>query len=1444
MSRQPFAHNRGHRFSILNKIARSVATAVQPFPRQRMIEALESRTLLAANLHIVDAYFVDTNGTKLATVGMGQQPALQVEYTATGLAPNASYDVSLSTGGRTYQVTLNWGAGVAGTSFWVVRSTTMLIRPPVSLFNTFSATLDVNNTVAESDESDNSNLSFYVAATPGPIFRRPLAGTEWVDWSIGNYVDVDAANEGDSVCQDFRGGTFCYDGHNGWDIGEANWKDGYNGVNVYAAAAGTVVEKADGNYDHNTQALGQPANYVGIDHGGGWITYYYHLRKGSVTVNVGDHVVAGQQVGLMGSSGNSTGLHLHWGVTYNGYLIEPMVDPSAFLNYSLGYSADHPTFVGSGTTNYDPGGELSEGPTDVSNIKSAVAGQKMFTWVAPAGINNGDTFQTKWFRPDSSLFFDSGAFVPGQIQGGFWYGSVNMPNPAPIGTWHVKWYINGVQKSDDTFDVDPTGSAQARIYMGGTYVADGRTTPFDFGTVIRNQVSPVVSSTFTVSNVGSVALTPSAPGAPAGFTITNGLAASIAPGGSDAFTVRLDSTTAGHKEGAVAFFNNDPSSGELIQNWKISGDVITLANYNLTDNDDTLYIRRNPGNSANADVWINTSIAFPPTFTVPRTELGNAHFNMGKGDDEVDVDFSNGNPLDSDPIYFNGGTGNNDQLIVFGTSGADVINSIPGSVQLGLFSGAMNYSAMDKLTLDGSAGNNTINIGNGTIAPYAEEILATGGVGSTTVHIHDQNNPTTGAFTFSSNIFGGLLVRDDGILSPTRIRYLGVNDLIVDGGISANDYDVNAVENGTTLTLNTDGGADTITIGVAGGNASGVNGPVIVDGQGGTDTLIYDNTTYAGSTYTLTSTTIANSASSLITYDNVENVEIEAGPHVDTLNIQSTLDTATYLINGNNGNDHFHLSSLIHNLTGIAGAVTVNGNAGNDDLTFHDDGFGPPSFTINTLDKSTFTSSHAAVTTYDTIETLNINLSHDSGIISIVGLGNDVDTLNVDTGDGFDTINVGSIANGLAPLGATATINLTGSLKNDTLNIHDDHNAANDSYTLTNKTFDKTSFGLINYDTIEFFNVAAGSGNNNIDIDSTGAVTFVDGGSGKDVFNVSTGNISTLLGALTVSGGADSDTMLVRDSNFALSTTYTVSDTTVNRPFSAGITYTGLEGVTLSSQDAAGTINVVSTHPGTPVTVDGNDGDDTINVMESSPTADVTVHTGLGSDIVNVNTDNTGSAAAIFDFSEQLAALNIGDNGQVTLTSGSGKSIYTKAISIGQGKLDLNDNDLIVQATLATRDAVLSAVEGYVKSARNTPTLWNGPGITSTFAANQPNKLTGLATIINDDGNGIPLYPTFDAVAVNKAAILVKYTWNGDADLNGKIDADDYFRIDSGFVLNLNHYRNGDFDYSGQVDADDYFLVDSSFIQQSGVLAAKPAATTASINKSHKRRAHHHRSAL
>jgi hypothetical protein len=95
---------------------------------------------------------------------------------------------------------------------------------------------------------------------------------------------------------------------------------------------------------------------------------------------------------------------------------------------------------------------------------------------------------------------------------------------------------------------------------------------------------------------------------------------------------------------------------------------------------------------------------------------------------------------------------------------------------------------------------------------------------------------------------------------------------------------------------------------------------------------------------------------------------------------------------------------------------------------------------------------------------------------------------------------------------------------------------------------------------------------------------------------------------------------------------------------------------------------------------------------------------------------------------------------------------------------------------------------------------------------------------LNERAGGGLLTGTFGGQLVDGNCVLVKYTWEGDANLDGVVNADDYFQIDSGFIARKTGWFDGDFNYDGVINADDYFQIDSAFMGQSGPLAMGRAA--------------------
>ena len=93
------------------------------------------------------------------------------------------------------------------------------------------------------------------------------------------------------------------------------------GTPIVAAEDGTVILVYNPWEGWNTGGIGY-GNYVIVDHGGRVATLYAHLRN--VKVTSGQYLLAGDVLGLMGSTGNSTGCHLHFEVRVDGTTVDPM----------------------------------------------------------------------------------------------------------------------------------------------------------------------------------------------------------------------------------------------------------------------------------------------------------------------------------------------------------------------------------------------------------------------------------------------------------------------------------------------------------------------------------------------------------------------------------------------------------------------------------------------------------------------------------------------------------------------------------------------------------------------------------------------------------------------------------------------------------------------------------------------------------------------------------------------------------------------------------------------------------------------------------------------------------------------------------------------------------------------------------------------------------------
>ena len=96
----------------------------------------------------------------------------------------------------------------------------------------------------------------------------------------------------------------------------------HEGVDMSAAQGTPIYAAKSGKVTTTSYQAGGAGNYVVINHGDGFTSVYMHMTR--YIVSKGQYVDAGQVIGYVGSTGISTGPHLHFGIAYKGTYVNPM----------------------------------------------------------------------------------------------------------------------------------------------------------------------------------------------------------------------------------------------------------------------------------------------------------------------------------------------------------------------------------------------------------------------------------------------------------------------------------------------------------------------------------------------------------------------------------------------------------------------------------------------------------------------------------------------------------------------------------------------------------------------------------------------------------------------------------------------------------------------------------------------------------------------------------------------------------------------------------------------------------------------------------------------------------------------------------------------------------------------------------------------------------------
>lgn len=295
-------------------------------------------------------------------------------------------------------------------------------------------------------------ISWPAAALAQPVLTWPVACKLNESCWFMNYADMqaEAGRVRDPSCK-----TRTYDGHNGTDIAITDIESFTKGIDVLAAASGTVFRLRDGEEDALkktsdiaaiTESKRECGNGIILDHGDGWLTQYCHLKNGSLKVKQGDKVKAGQPIAQIGLSGITQHPHLHLSVLKDQAPVDPFtgqalagrcgIDVYAKTNMWQDKQISYQAFslIDGGFTSAKPDFErLSH--TGEKPAPATASSKSLIFWMTGFGAEAGDEYQIVIKGPDGKTLLDKRLKQEARKARQYWYAGVQTPNGLAAGTY-------------------------------------------------------------------------------------------------------------------------------------------------------------------------------------------------------------------------------------------------------------------------------------------------------------------------------------------------------------------------------------------------------------------------------------------------------------------------------------------------------------------------------------------------------------------------------------------------------------------------------------------------------------------------------------------------------------------------------------------------------------------------------------------------------------------------------------------------------------------------------------------------------------------------------------------------------------------------------------------------------------------------------------------------
>ena len=221
-------------------------------------------------------------------------------------------------------------------------------------------------------------------------------------------------------------------------------------------------------------------------------------------------------------------------------------------------------------------------------------------------------------------------------------------------------------------------------------------------------------------------------------------------------------------------------------------------------------------------------------------------------------------------------------------------------------------------------------------------------------------------------------------------------------------------------------------------------------------------------------------------------------------------------------------------------------------------------------------------------------------------------------------------------------------------------------------------------------------------------------------------------------------------------------------------------------------VTVFAASPGAGYSFGGTTASPVLTVFSGT----VTFTADAANEFANLGIITQTGAHVTFDATQHLASLIVGADSTASMPPGANRFLHTRALAINAtGRFDMTDNDLIFDYSGTTP---YTTVHNFVINGRN-----NAGGLGGIVSAGDG---TSVLAVVD---NAVWGKSTFNGVNIDSSTIVGKFTYFGDANLDGKVSGDDYVSVDA----NLGTRRpwfHGDFNFSGTVTGDDYVAIDAN----------------------------------